>query len=181
MDALRAATFAETVKRHLSFEKTRGFRLFTVGSIARRKDKPKDCDILVVTEKYDPDLLSRIIFTGKFVITKLLVCGERRCKFNIKYDPTDKAVAALKNPKEKLPPIDVFYATWNEKPFATLHLIGPKEYNIRLRAKAKKEGYLLNQYGLFYKTTGRRVERRFETDCDIQSFLGVTCRQPWDR
>ncbi len=70
--------------------------------------------------------------------------------------------------------VDIFVAIKHELPFALLHYISPAQYNIRLRAYAKKMGYKLNQYGLF---RGKHIlNHKFRTQADIQKFLGVTPR-----
>lgn len=70
--------------------------------------------------------------------------------------------------------IDIFIAVKHELPFALLHYTSPAQYNIRLRAYAKKMGYRLNQYGLFRGT--HVLNHKFKSQSAIQKFLGVTLR-----
>ena len=46
--------------------------------------------------------------------------------------------------------IDLFFIKKKELPYMMFHYMGPRSYNIRTRAYAKRKGWLLNQYGLWY-------------------------------
>ncbi len=81
--------------------------------------------------------------------------------------------------------VDLFLATRGELPFALFHYTGSARYNIRTRAHAKRQGWLLNQYGLFSAKTRRPLRARgraaIRTERDLARFLGVTYRRPGDR
>lgn len=76
--------------------------------------------------------------------------------------------------------VDIFTATPTEMPYALIHYTGGKAYNIRIRAHAKKKGWLLNQYGLFDKSSGIRLPMA-RTESGVQKQLGITPRPPEDR
>ena len=95
----------------------------------------------------------------------MISCGERRCSIRL----------SVQRCKVK---VDFFYALKCNFPFALLHHIGPRIYNIRLRNKAKTMGYTLNQYGIFNRDNKRRVNHNFKNESDIQKFLDVTIRPP---
>lgn len=86
-------------------------------------------------------------------------------------------------PVPKFVRVDLFVAIGEALPFALYHHTGSKNYNIRTRALAKRKGWLLNQYGLFDRKTGKRLPGTsdFRTEKDITDFLGVTYRGPTDR
>jgi len=79
--------------------------------------------------------------------------------------------------------VDLFLATRAEEPFALFHWTGPKAYNVRVRAHAKRRGWRLNQYGLFGAATGRRVRGSgaVASEEDLAALLGVTYRPPSSR
>lgn len=90
--------------------------------------------------------------------------------------------------------VDVFVALERERPFALFHYTGPRSYNVRTRAHAKRRGWLLNQYGIFYETPpgpasgrGKKKSRRvrgsagLRTEAEVARFLGLTVRPPSDR
>lgn len=80
--------------------------------------------------------------------------------------------------------VDLFMARPAELPFALFHLTGPRLYNIRIRAYARRRGWILNQYGLFYANDPTRRVRgssRIQSEADLARFLGVTVRAPSQR
>ena len=165
MDILEARDIAYKVKRSTRFkDKT---KIYIVGSIARDENYVKDIDLLVVTDKFDKNLLSSICFPKRcgIIIHKIIACGDRKCSLKLKFIKSNLIVK-----------VDYFYATIDEKPYALLHYIGNKLYNIRLRNKARTLGYLLNQYGIFDRKTNKKIKYNINSESDIQRFLGVTIR-----
>jgi DNA polymerase/3'-5' exonuclease PolX len=71
----------------------------------------------------------------------------------------DKASLVLHKPRAKM---DVFRAAPDERVAMLTYATGSKQFNIQMRAAAKKLGYLLNQRGLFDRATGARVDVRTE-------------------
>ncbi len=59
---------------------------------------------------------------------------------------------------------------------ALQYFTGNKEHNIALREIAIRQGYKLNEYGLFEESTGRR--QAGEEECDIYLKLGLDCMPP---
>lgn len=165
-----AKELSDKIKRNIKFEKTNNFKVYVTGSVARKEEKVKDIDFLIVTNNFIEDILSSLYFTERsgIIITKIYSCGERKCSIRLKvYDKSLK--------------IDLFYALERNKAFALLTWIGPRVYAIRLRVKASKLGLLLNQYGLWDRNTNERIKGTFKTQSDIQKFLGVTVRPAYQR
>jgi len=79
--------------------------------------------------------------------------------------------------------LDLFLAFADEMPFALFHHTGSHNYNIRVRAHAKARGWLLNQYGLFDRTTRRPVagSKRLRDEAALARFLGLSVRAPAER
>lgn len=111
--------------------------------------------------------------------------GEQKHSFVVKY-------------KVFIVRVDVFYAPCSEKPFALLHYTGSRNFNIRIRAVAKKKGYKLNQHGLYVvsKNAAKNTEKNTEkndttqltnvlksakTEKDILDFLNITYKKPEER
>jgi DNA polymerase beta len=69
--------------------------------------------------------------------------------------------------------IDLLVVDPNVYPFALLYFTGSKEHNIYLRNIALKKGYSLNEYGF---TPVPNV--KFDTECDIFTFLGLKYVEP---
>jgi DNA polymerase/3'-5' exonuclease PolX len=65
--------------------------------------------------------------------------------------------------------MDIFITNSTEYPFALLYSTGSKEFNINMRSRCKKLGYLLNQTGLY--KDGKLIECK--TEKDIFKTLGM--------
>ena len=76
---------------------------------------------------------------------------------------------------------DLFLTTAAEKPYALYHFTGPKAYNIRIRAHAKRQDKLLNQYGLFDAATRRPLGPWARSERELAHTLGVTYYPPEKR
>ncbi len=76
--------------------------------------------------------------------------------------------------------VDIFLTTPDEYIFAKLFAIGNGLFNIRMRAVAKRKGYLLNQRGLF-KIGPPSIPVLCKKEEDIFEKLGMRYREPKDR
>jgi len=141
-----------------------------VGSVRRAEPRVEDLDFLVVAP---PGILSSIVFRPGSRVSLAMVYGQGKRHWSV----------ILRDASGKHYRADFFVATPEEAPFALYHLTGSRRYNIRIRAYAKRKGWLLNQYGLFSQATGRRVpgSSRIRSEAELISFLGVTPREPHDR
>lgn len=79
--------------------------------------------------------------------------------------------------------VDLFLVTRTELPYALFHWTGPRAYNIRTRRHAMRNGWKLNQYGLWERETGRRVPgtSQIHTERQLARKIGVSYREPWER
>ena len=62
-----------------------------------------------------------------------------------------------------------------------LHFTGSKENNVAMRARAKKLGYQLNQYGLTPLRPMVDNTTVFETEQDVYAFLKMQYLKPENR
>jgi DNA polymerase (family 10) len=76
--------------------------------------------------------------------------------------------------------LDIFHAEPDELPAAILYATGSKEFNVKMRALAKRRGFLLNQRGLFSLNTSGKSGKRvpLKTERDYFSALGLTYVSP---
>lgn len=109
-------------------------RVEVAGSLRRGKDLPGDIDLLCVAD--DGARITQA-FTALPQVAKVLAAGDT------------KASIALSNPEGgdfqvdlRVVPAESFGAAWQ-------YFTGSKEHNVRLRERAVKRGWLLNEYGLF--------------------------------
>lgn len=136
-----------------------GVKVKRIGSLARESPTIGDLDFLIVSD--DPDVLKSI----KIPHSDVLEDGDMRKKLYLR--------------KYKVK-IDLFRTDKRSYPFALLHFIGNKDFNIRVRAHAKRKGYKLNQYGLFDLKAEKYV-KGLSSERKILEFLGVTYKEPKDR
>ena len=158
------------------------FPVIAVGSVRRRAPRSKDIDMLVVApdELAAARTLREVLPTAalreapgsRLSIADSYASGARRHSFILR-----RTSAGAR----RFYAVDLFLATRREKPFALFHFTGGRQYNIRVRAHAKRSGRLLNQYGVFVE--GRRApgSSKIRTERDLTRFLGVTFRRPADR
>lgn len=165
-------------------------RIVTVGSARRGKPVMKDLDMLLILPDTSKRSAARSTgsnenFLGRIAVrekcrrsVKILTSyanGSRRRSFIIRYGRSTYRV-------------DFFLAFDSERPYALFHHTGSSQYNIRVRAHAKKRGWKLNQYGLFIAQGAPRHKqkrvpgtKKLHTEEELAKFLGITYRTPGDR
>lgn len=164
-----ADIIASYLKRHMRFSRATDYVIKIVGSVARKEDAAKDIDFLIITPGTVRNLLKTVYFTSdKIKIDKMTDCGDHKCFVHL--------IVEGKSLK-----IDLFHTIKVNESFALLHHIGPKSYLLRIRRLAKLKGYLLNQYGIFDRETDKKIKGQFDSVCDIQKFLNISCRPPAKR
>jgi len=151
----------------------RHLEIIPVGSVRRGATTVKDVDFLVVAPPASVDeALAGIELrgAGRVTIADNYAAGGRRRSFMLRFGRRHYRS-------------DFFVTTPAEKPYALYHFTGPSAYNIRVRAVAKRRGWLLNQYGLFVAATREPVRgsSAVATERDLAEFIGVTYRLPADR
>ena len=132
--AKAADSFVEEMKKMKEVEK-----IEVAGSLRRRKETIRDVDILVVSK--NPSLVMDK-FTSLPLVSQVLAKGETKSSVIAKEDNIQVDVRVIDN-----------------KSFgsALMYFTGSKEFNIRFRQLAIKEGYKINEYGVFF--TGKGAEK----------------------
>lgn len=160
---LIANKFIKELRRYNDIDK-----LVIVGSFRRKKDKLKDIDFLTNTK------LDKINLDKIKNIKKIISGGEKKISLIYEYE----------NIRIQL---DLFYSDNKSWQFALLHYTGDKLQNIKLRTKAKKKGYKLNQYGIFdendelLKIDEKDITKVLKNEKDIFEFLGKKYKTPKER
>jgi DNA polymerase/3'-5' exonuclease PolX len=196
-----ASAIANEFKRRAVFEFANGvvrFEVIPVGSVRRKAPRSKDLDFLIVVPpKYRSRALAALTLRprkrgDKIEIATVYAAGARRRSVILRVEGTRAEGTRVEGTRAEGTRVegtrarnyraDVFLATAAEKPFALLHYTGPYDYNIRVRAHAKRNGRLLNQYGLFSATTRARARVRgsnaVSNERDLARLLGITYRAP---
>ncbi|MCB9845676.1 MAG: DNA polymerase/3'-5' exonuclease PolX [Phycisphaeraceae bacterium] len=113
------------------------------GSLRRGKETIGDIDILCAAS--DPDA-ARDAFTRQPEVIKVLAAGES--KSSVRFSLSSLRLADLGGDAAAVQ-VDlrlVPEASWGA---AMLYFTGSKEHNVRLRERAQKNGWTLNEYGLY--------------------------------
>lgn len=185
--AVGRAIVAE-LKRRLTYEgptgRRRKYPAVAVGSVRREAPTSKDIDVLVVIPDDAP--LQGVLASAELgaaargdmlSIAESYASGQRRHSFIVR--------RARSGGRPKYYAVDLFLATKAEKPFALFHYSNGRDYNIRVRAHAKRRGWKLDQYGIFVAgaASPRRApgSKNIKTERDLARFLGITYRAPKER
>ena len=135
-----------------------------VGSFRRCTKFSKDIDVMLVSD--DPADLQRYIewIRKKFTKIYLYASGKDKASFLVSF-------------REKSYKLDVFLTLKEFAPAMLLYSTGSKEFNIRMRGIAKKQGYVLNQKGLF--KNNERI--KIDDERGFFAVLGMEFLKPNDR
>jgi DNA polymerase/3'-5' exonuclease PolX len=170
-----AAVAAEVVRRCAR----RGLAVTAVGSVRRGAPMSSDLDFLLVAAGVPaPRLELQPARRGDRVsVAAVVSAGPRKSRVVL-------AVAGAG--ATKYYGTDVYTASRAEAPFALFQYTGNRDYNIRVRAHAKRRGWKLNQYGVTIADGPRRGHAApgssaVRTERDLARLLGVTYRPPRER
>lgn len=158
-------TLSEGKKIYNTIKKKLPFPSYIAGSIRREEPILNDIDIVIIPGNYKLDDIMDKIFDKIERFGNHIING-------IYYHNNKKVL------------IDFFITTREELPYSMLQYTGPKSYNIRIRRYVRDQyNWLLNQYGLFYAGTNRKVIKssNIKTEKDIIHFIGTTYYKPIDR
>lgn len=136
-----------------------------VGGFLRKKKFSKDIDVMISSS--NPNIL--VNYTNYlrkiFKFVSVYSRGSKKMSLII----CDKLCYKL----------DVFSCLPKHKPSMLLYSTGSKEFNIKMRADAKRKGYLLNQYGLFSLKTKKKIP--IKTEKGFFNKLDMTYVEPHNR
>jgi DNA polymerase/3'-5' exonuclease PolX len=170
--------YIQYVLTKISKEYNLKFQFVIAGSYRRKKSFSNDIDVLI-TEKtetiVDKELMDIII--KEFVKYKLII--EELTKGKSKF--TGLSEIKLSN-KVNFPVrrFDIELVRANDWYYALLYFTGSKSTNENMRLTAKKQGYLLNQYGLF-SLTGNKKRFDAKSENDIFKKLKLDYLLPEER
>ena len=132
-----------------------------VGSLRRKKKQVRDIDLQVIGNNYD----IQDLFWQKGI--ELDSGGDRRQIYTLK--------SGIK--------MNIFFCYPHAWGTALMHNTGPSRYNIRKRMQVKRQGYKLNQYGVF-DNDGSMVDElttKWDEEKKVYDYFGWTYCMPEDR
>lgn len=146
------------------------------GSYRRKAPTSGDIDVLIYhdsIEKMDdlcectylPQILKQLK-KKKFLVDDLTIKGNTKYMGMCKYDKFVRRIDIRFVPKECLGA-------------SLLYFTGSGDFNKNMRTYALKNGYTINEYGI-YSTNGGKIQQT-ETEEDIFKVLGLDYVEPWNR
>jgi len=141
--------------------------IIPVGSIRRQEKTNTDIDLLLHYENVDKKIFK---IKNKHNFNILFVEGSNRHQ---------KYIFTINNNSYL---IDIFIFKKSELPYMLFHYTGNRQYNIRTRAYAKNKGWLLNQYGLWDRKTGKAIaKKKIKIEKDLIKYIGISYKDPKNR
>ena len=151
-----------------SFPDTKNFSL--VGSYRRNKDESGDIDLIIdaKTNFSMTDLVDVMISEGYIQEDGIFALGKK------------KFMGMCKLPSHAISRrIDILLTPSSEYAFALLYFTGSKEFNVKMRERAKQLGYRLNEKGLIDNTMTKI--KGLKSEKDIFKFLKIKYVEPVQR
>jgi len=192
----------ENDKKNYSIHKNKSISIYCVGSFRRLKSISRDIDVLVIyknenTQKliipnFDKGIKDLKYYIDTYNITNIknisptimqklpkiipLQDGQHSKRLLYKF-----CISKSKKPQYKYYKIDIFINYQPSFYYALIHHTGDGQFNIAMRAHAKHQGYLLNQYGLFNNTSNKNILPNPKSERDIFDYINKTWKYPWKR
>ncbi|MBN1901504.1 DNA polymerase/3'-5' exonuclease PolX [Candidatus Sumerlaeota bacterium] len=127
------------------------------GSLRRYKETIKDIDLLITTTK--PEKVMEA-FVSHPLVEDTIARGKTKSSVRL-----SSGINA-----------DLRVVSDEEFPFALMYFTGSKEHNILMRGRALKQGYKLNEYGLFRRDSNK--SKALESEAEIFAELGLSYIPP---
>ena len=146
------------------------YKIINAGSFRAGKDFSGDIDLIISLEenrKLEED--KKIKDIVKCIdIKEILLIGEKKIISIIEY-------------KKKFYQMDILITTDKYLPWYLLYFGSNKEFSKKIRLYASKQGYKLNEKGLYDKTSGKRINFNPITEKEIFDYLKIKYIKPEDR
>ena len=151
--------------------------LFTIcGSYRRGKDICGDIDIVITNKNIENDDTNKKLNILKKIINVLI--KEKYIVDNLTSNGYKKFMGVFKlNSNSISRRIDIRMVVYPEYYTGILYFTGSKDLNVKMRTEAKKQGYILNEYGLF--KDGQQLIIKSENN--VFDILNITYLEPYLR
>lgn len=161
-------TSMEVIMRYFLNEKygAENYALVIAGSYRRQNRDSGDIDCLITSEKFGLKDIVRLLQRKKVIKEVLSV---RDTKF--------MGIVACPNNTTQNMRLDIEFVPKEEVGSALLYFTGSKQFNVYMRADAKRKGYQLNEHGLYSLKTGKKVLKS-PTEREIFNFLDLEYVKP---
>ena len=165
------------IEYHLLKMNSRNRELIFVGSYRRNKPISNDIDIMIISD--DDDAIDKFMKDlNKKLKNKAYPYSKGIDKLSVIIDVKD----LLKKRKKTVYKLDTFRVKPKNKIPMLLYSTGSKSNNIKMRARAKKLGMMLNQKGLFKKIDNKLIKiPNLNSEKDYYRILGMKYKEPNER
>jgi DNA polymerase/3'-5' exonuclease PolX len=145
-----------------------------VGSYRRNKEESGDIDLIVKTKAgFDMnDLVQVMIQEGYIQEDGIFALGKKKFMGMAKL-PTGEGMATISRR------LDILFCPSSEYAFALLYFTGSKDFNVKMRERAKQLGYRLNEKGLMDENSEK--VKNLKSEKDIFKFLKINYVEPDQR
>jgi DNA polymerase/3'-5' exonuclease PolX len=150
---------------------TTGFskKVMIVGSYRREKPVMKDIDILFLADRSQT-------FDAYITYLKKVFKGN----IWIYANGPDKTSLIIKSGNKKYK-ADIFIATPDNYYAMLLYTTGSRQNNITMRARARSQGYILNQNGIFDRVSGKKINNATDNEKKLYNILSMQYVPPAQR
>ena len=130
-----------------------------------KKDNSGDIDIMIIFKKNDynyeeiKQIFKDLLVEKKYIIYNLL-------------DGSEKDIYLVKI-LDKVNQLDVGFVEKEHKYFYMLYFSSSKDFSKKIRKIASERGYKLNEKGLYYKNSNKKVNFIPKNEKDIFKFLNL--------
>jgi DNA polymerase/3'-5' exonuclease PolX len=165
----------------------RGIKFNIAGSYRRKKLVSRDIDLVVIGDATIVKKIRKLINEHSQMLyiyppyaggsDKISVLFEILVPIELQHLPLlkDKLTTA----KKARIKVDIFICTKEDHMYTLLFATGSGDFNVRMRSVAKSRGLLLNQHGLFDRSTGKKIEIKNEEE--IFEYLKIEYKTPEQR
>jgi DNA polymerase/3'-5' exonuclease PolX len=145
-----------------------------VGSYRRNKEESGDIDLIVKTKaSFDMnDLVQVMIQEGYIQEDGIFALGKKKFMGMAKL-PSSVVEGTISRR------LDILFCPASEYAFALLYFTGSKEFNVKMRERAKQLGYRLNEKGLMDENSEKI--KNLKSEKDIFKFLEINYVEPDQR
>ena len=165
-----------------------------VGSYRRNKEESGDIDLIVKTKaSFDMnDLVQVMIQEGYIQEDGIFALGKKKFMGMAKLPSVEgmpKLPSSVEEGMPKLPSsveegtisrrLDILFCPASEYAFALLYFTGSKDFNVKMRERAKQLGYRLNEKGLMDENSEK--VKNLKSEKDIFKFLKINYVEPDQR
>jgi DNA polymerase/3'-5' exonuclease PolX len=149
-----------------------------LGSYRLGKIDSGDIDLVLYKDKMEDKkrIIKKVLNVLDNMIIDIISEGKSKVMMLVKLPDTEKEFKP-----HKVRHLDMIFIEERELPWWELYFGSDVNFSRKIREYASKEGYKLNEYGIFDKGSGKRIDFNPKKEEEIFKFLGLKYVKPKDR